>query len=342
MSSINTKDFVVTSRYRFLIALILSLLLHMLVLTQLGPSSQSRGSVLQVRLTAPITSKTTTEAIPKVSSKAKKPEQERSQSTKAEDTSPTTSASGTTIPSNTVAAKSKNSTPPPQPVEVPRKVDQQQEVPLPDNTTPPSWVEIQFEIFSGEDKNLLGTGLHHFESNESGNYLMRFIRTARPGEDNQDDSWQLMVEGKINRKGLSPSTYNRQGSLAERLLALNEDSTASSIEIRNGRMPDSILDRQSLLYQFMFAPPTDIGGQLMLTDGKNFNEYTYRVAGMESIEIKSLGVIRTLHLILVASENLDTIELWLAPDFRYLPVRIRHTSPNKIVTDQVAVSLNFK
>lgn len=313
----------------------------MAVLTQLGPSSQIRGSVLQVRLTAPITPKTATEAVPEVSSSPQKPEREDSQSTntKAADTSPTTPASGTTIPSNAVVTKSENST---RPVEAPRKIDQQQEVPLPENTTPPGWVEIQFEIFSGEDKKLLGTGLHHFESNESGNYLMSFMQTARPEEEKQDDSWQLMVEGKINRKGLSPSTYNRQGSLAERLMALNEDSTASSIEIRNGHMPDGILDRQSLLYQFMFAPPTDNGGQLMLTDGKNLSEYTYRVVGMESIEIKSLGAIRTLHLILVASENLDTIELWLAPDFRYLPVKIRYTSPNKIVTDQVAVSLNFK
>ena len=146
-------------------------------------------------------------------------------------------------------------------------------------------------------------------------------------------------------RGLSPSNYRRQGGLPEQLMAFNHMPASSATppdEPQNGRMPDSILDRQSLLFQFMFSPPIDAGGELILTDGEKFGTYSYRIEGMEIVDVKSQGAIRTLHVILSGSEYADTIELWLAPDFRYLPLKVRHTNSSGDVIELLATSIDFR
>lgn len=323
--------------YRLWVALILSLLLHLALLTKLGPSSQNHGNsnhLLQVRLVTP------TPPAPKAT------EPEAAASTAPIKPRPKTSppikhpAKMAPLP-----APSMNASQRPPPAETPRQIEQRPEIPVPNQNAPASWAEIEFEVFSGEDKKLVGTGLQHYESDGLGQYSLSFKEKRDPAEQAQNNSWQLEIAGRITRRGLSPSNYQRQGSVPKQLMALDDTSTTNakdSNEPQTGRMPDGILDRQSLLFQFMFSPPTDIDGELSLTDGDKVVAYNYHTVGMEMIEVKSQGPVRTLHVVLSGSEYANTIELWLAPDFRYLPVKVRHTSSNGSVNEQLATSISFK
>ena len=326
----NNSGYVDAPTYRLLIALILSLLLHLALLTKLGPSSQnhSNSNLLQVRLVTPATpAQEIAEPVAAKSPAVEEPQQE-------------TLAPAKIAPLS--ASPSASATPPPQAAETPRKVNQKPEIPLPDKNSPASWAEIEFEIFSGEGRKLLGTGLQRYESDGLGQYQLSFKEKGEPEERAQNNSWQLQITGRIAQRGLMPFDFQRQGDLAEQLMALNEGSTASSIEIRNGRMPDGVLDRQSLLFQFMFSPPIDAGGQLMLTDGEKFGTYSYRIEGTEFVDVKAQGAVRTLRVVLSGSEYADIIELWLAPDFRYLPVKVRYTNSNGDVIEQLATTINFR
>lgn len=204
-------------------------------------------------------------------------------------------------------------------------------------------VEIEFEIFSGADRQPMGKGRHLYVSTNDQSFGVSIKQMPRSDEAAQDTSWQLEISGRIDSQGLSPLIFQMQGALPERFISLKEASGGRASlpgKTRSGRMPDGILDRQSLLYQFMLVPPSNSGGSLWLTDGVKNAIYSYRVDGYESLAIPSLGNVQTMKLVFSTAGSPETIELWLIPDKRYLPARMRHVDSLGVVTEQVVVSLD--
>lgn len=204
-------------------------------------------------------------------------------------------------------------------------------------------VEIEFEIFSGADRQPMGKGRHLYLSADR-SFGISIKQMSKPDEAPQATFWQLEISGQIDRQGLSPLVYQLQGALPERFISLKEAAGASSSQpgkTRSGRMPDGILDRQSLLYQFMLAPPSNSGGKLWLTDGVKNALYSYSIAGYESLTIPAIGNVQVMKLVFSTAGSPETIELWLIPDKRYLPAKMRHTDRLGVVTEQVVVSLDL-
>ncbi len=204
-------------------------------------------------------------------------------------------------------------------------------------------VEIEFDIFSGADRQPMGKGRHLYVSTNDQSFGVSIKQMPKPDEAAQDTSWQLEISGRIDRQGLSPLIFQMQGALPERFISLKEAAGSSSSQpgkTRSGRMPDGILDRQSLLYQFMLVPPSNSGGKLWLTDGVKNALYSYRIAGYESLAIPSVGDVQVMKLVFSTAGSAETIELWLIPDRRYLPAKMRHTDRLGVVTEQVVVSLD--
>ena len=226
------------------------------------------------------------------------------------------------------------------PVAIPQKSDQNPPFPLADQSVPASLVEIEYEIFAGENKTLLGTAMQHYESDTSGHYQINYKDSSQ----NTNDRWQVEIDGNITPKGLSPSTFMRQGSQAQELIALNagSDGASATESQHSGRMPDGILDRLSMQYQFMHSPPKSNDGTLWLTDGEKTGLYAYHVVGLEPMEIRSQGIVNTMHMILSRNDDPETTELWLAVDFHYLPMKIRRKDLHGNTTEQVAISLTAK
>ena len=205
-------------------------------------------------------------------------------------------------------------------------------------------VEIEFEIFSGADRQPMGKGRHLYVSTNDQSFGVSIKQMTKSDEAAQDTSWQLEISGRIDRQGLSPLLFQMQGALPERFISLKEAAAGpASIpgKTRSGRMPDGILDRQSLLYQFMLVPPSNSGGKLWLTDGVKNALYSYSIEGYESLAIPSLGAVQVMKLVFSTAGSPETIELWLIPDKRYLPAKMRHTDRLGVVTEQVVVSLDL-
>jgi hypothetical protein len=207
-----------------------------------------------------------------------------------------------------------------------------------------SRVEIEFEIFSGLDRQPMGKGRHLYVS-AGQSFGVSIKQVPKPDDAAPEPSWQLDITGQIDRQGLSPLIYQLQGALPERFISLKEAAGRSSSlpgKTRSGRMPDGILDRQSLLYQFMLVPPSNSGGKLWLTDGVKNAVYTYSIEGYESLAIPSLGLVQVMKLVFSTAGSAETIELWLIPDKRYLPAKMRHVDRLGVITEQLVVSLDSK
>ena len=60
------------------------------------------------------------------------------------------------------------------------------------------------------------------------------------------------------------------------------------------------------------------------------------------LRVGTLGDVRTIKLILTVNDNVEFIELWLIPELRYLPAKVRYSDDRGFVTEQLVVSLNYK
>jgi hypothetical protein len=204
-------------------------------------------------------------------------------------------------------------------------------------------VEIEFETFSGADRQPIGRGRHLYLSANDQSFGVSIKEVSRPDETAREASWQLDISGRIDRQGLSPLVFAMQGALPERFMSLKEAAGGQSSlpgKTRSGRMPDGILDRQSLLYQFMLVPPSNSGGKLWLSDGVKNALYSYSIAGYETLAVPPIGNVQVLKLVFSTAGSAEIIELWLIPDKRYLPAKMRHTDRLGVITEQVVMSLD--
>ena len=130
------------------------------------------------------------------------------------------------------------------------------------------------------------------------------------------------------------------------LLSRREDlplGRAEAMKLRVSDRPEQKLDpgAQDLLsfyYQLGFMNIPDGGaGAMHLATGKKYGLYRLENLGDEDIEIP-LGVLRTRHL---RAPGENSTELWLAYDYRLLPVKIRHVDNKGGILVQVATEINF-
>lgn len=220
------------------------------------------------------------------------------------------------------------------------KTEQKTGLPL-GPSDPVNRVDIEFETFIGPDHHSAGRGHHRFVSNSSGGYAISINETVQETGARDSEGWKLEISGMIRKSSLFPIQFRMQGNLPERFMSLTQTRETSSSASREGRMPDNIMDRQSLLYSFMLRPPVMTGGIMLLSDGVLYTTYVYHFAGIESLSIPSMGAVSAVKLVMTSTGGSEVIELWLLSDRHYLPVKVRHTDRNGEITEQMVTSLDF-
>jgi len=97
-------------------------------------------------------------------------------------------------------------------------------------------------------------------------------------------------------------------------------------------------DRLSLVWTMAFAPPRE-AVTVSVADGKNVRSQTYQVAGRERVKTPA-GEFDALKLVRHKVKPEDRgVEIWLAADRDYLPVRTLLTARDGSRLDQVAAKI---
>jgi hypothetical protein len=208
----------------------------------------------------------------------------------------------------------------------------------------PRKVEIDYQLFRGKGGTSVGKARQAFKLADDGvHYVLTSVAEA-------SGLVSLFVRGKFEQRseglitdqGLRPQSFRQQQGNDKvqaanfnwelHTVALDADTRHSVVEVQGGTQ-----DMLSFMYQFMFVPPLD-EMRITVVNGKKLKTYAYVFEGEDRVETH-MGVLRTWHIAKSAADGDEKTELWLAVDYRYLPIKIRQTDKDGTVTEQIATRL---
>lgn len=160
---------------------------------------------------------------------------------------------------------------------------------------------------------------------------------------------RIQSSGAVTPAGLRPEQFD-YGRLddASKNVSAAFDWQARQLHLTfDGRnetiaLPQDTQDRVSLMYQFMFLPAEKFGDLAFhMTNGKKIEPYRYHLAGTELIDTP-LGKLHTLHLIKQREPGDNAVEVWVARDRNFFPVRLLILENDGSQFEQVITRLEFR
>lgn len=203
---------------------------------------------------------------------------------------------------------------------------------------------IRFTVTRGEGEQttLVGQSTHTWRHDDATYTLQTLTETVglaalfRPAKVVQTS------EGTLGAEGILPREFRveRMGQAAERA---RFDRDAMKLTLLTGErvrrelpLTPGSQDILSQIYQIGLAGAARV--EMMIATGKNYGRYAYEAVGEEKIATR-FGVLRTWHVKISGLPGEQGMDLWLAADYRNLPVRIRYLDRKGEMFEQNAVEL---
>lgn len=154
-------------------------------------------------------------------------------------------------------------------------------------------------------------------------------------------------KGRVMPAGLAPDSYLETRRKREKLVTI--DRAAKQVKFSGGQVataPAGLQDRTSVLLQLASmarGDPAAFQAGKMLTmpvaGSSQVQEWTFEIVGEETL-ITSMGKLRAVHVKRQPRAGRDgpdeqMVDVWLAPDRNWLPVRVRLRESNGDEFDQV-------
>ena len=157
----------------------------------------------------------------------------------------------------------------------------------------------------------------------------------------------VMSRGEITRAGLQPVQFDaRRGANEARRVIADFDWKTAILKMQfDGRsetaaLPAGAQDRLSIMYQFMHAPPVKSRMlEFSMTNGRKIDRYRYSVTPDVTIDTPYRRLVTT-HLVKEHEPDQSGTEIWLSPDYHFLPVRLLIIEEDGVRYDQLLTRLD--
>ena len=161
-----------------------------------------------------------------------------------------------------------------------------------------------------------------------------------------DEQITLQSTGKVGDAGLKPLQFDeRRTKEPKRDVSATFDWERGVLqsryrgEVTRHALPAATQDRISMMYQFMHVKPRQGNMTLTMSNGRKVEKCTYRMVDEVKIGTPA-GEYDTVHFERVVSEPNDRhVEVWLAKEKSFFPVRILFDDPRGFRVEQRLVSL---
>ena len=231
-------------------------------------------------------------------------------------------------------------------VEQPAPPAAQPPAPPPKPLTPlPKRIEIAYTLYKGEQKLNVGRLTTTWQINGT-QYTLTSIAEAT-------GLFSLFVRGaliqvsrgELASEGLKPGEFwIQRGQSGNRTDSASFDWAGQLLrygpanEQRTQPLASGTQDVLSVLFQLALTAPHSGTLDLAVTNGRKFDHYRYRVEGEEMLETP-LGTVKAEHLA-KADPDGDRLDVWLAADYHYLPVRLKITDKKGDTAEQIVQSIS--
>ena len=190
---------------------------------------------------------------------------------------------------------------------------------------------ISYTLYYGDDRLAVGTVVQLWEAGADTYLLASEAESTGIVELLWPQRLRYVSRGKITPRGMQPESFlaSRTRRGRNEVSEARFDWSAGSLDYghadskKSAPLPAGAQDLISVVFQYVLMPPTRGHYRMPITTGSRFDVYDIEVLAEESIETP-LGVLRTLPVRLVSRPRQGSLEVWLAADYRNLPVRIRH------------------
>lgn len=191
---------------------------------------------------------------------------------------------------------------------------------------PPNYVETEFEVKrtgfgSGKARyrfDLVGEGHYRLQSEIQAVGIASLAFSGKRIETSI---------GSVTEYGLRPDSYRYEiFSKPEKFQSADFDWVNHKLTLTTAKhnetldLPEDTQDFLSFMYQFMFVPPLD-RMQHTLTNGKTLHTIDYLFVSEDALTTK-FGNLNTMHIAKSSGDADEKTELWLAVDYRFIPVKI--------------------
>jgi hypothetical protein len=190
--------------------------------------------------------------------------------------------------------------------------------------------QITYPLTMGPDKTPVGRTVQTWEFEDTRYRLGSQSESTGLIEMFRPHRYNYLSQGTLSEQGLRPERFLasvKRGSRTEESIAVF-DWTEHKVKL--GRLPlqttvdlpDDSQDVVSFMYQLALAPPAQGRIRFPFTRGTRLEMVSFDVLPAEMIETP-LGRLRTIPVIQVRENDNESLAVWLATDYRNLPVRIR-------------------
>lgn len=138
--------------------------------------------------------------------------------------------------------------------------------------------------------------------------------------------------GEVTEEGLRPRQFFiRRGEGEPETAEFMHANSALTLKRRNeGRVVPlvrGLQDMQSFLFQLAYLAPRLNSSEeridMMVTNARKVYRYQFQKVGTETLQTR-FGQVETIRLISEATNPEDAYEVWLAPAYQHLPVKLRY------------------
>jgi hypothetical protein len=188
--------------------------------------------------------------------------------------------------------------------------------------------EIDYALYLGNDRFNVGRTVQSWEISGDRYRLASVSETTGLASLFSSQRMAYESQGKFTAAGLRPdhfTTERMKSGKSEKAAADFNWAAASAVignPARSVALPAGAQDIVSFMYQLGLAPLTPGRIELPITNGWKLERYELEI-GIEEILDTPFGPLRAVPVKQVRRTGQETIELWLAPAYRWLPVRIR-------------------